>query len=148
MRKKQELKYWIFLLLFLISFKTHDKNKTISNRLENVQIVNTKFLGTFSTTTQTEETTNGTAYITYSFVIENDKATLDTNSFHEPITCNGDYKGYYKNNVLELYYDGKENNCKSKKPNFIIKKIGRNYLIKGIGGEATINEWIKLRKIK
>lgn len=36
--------------------------------------------------------------------------------------------------------------CKKSKPNYLIKKEGQEYFIKGVGGEATYNEWVKMKK--
>jgi len=114
---------------------------------ENLQTVNSNFSGDFSVTQETEETTTGTAYITYNFSIKKDKAVLATETYHEPIICNGDYKIIENNNILELYYSGDDKNCQSTTPNFKIKKEKNTYFIQGVGGEATFNEWIQLKKI-
>jgi len=127
-----------------------DKDNLPNIRIsENLQTVNSNFSGDFSVTQETEETTTGTAYITYNFSIKKDKAVLATETYHEPIICNGDYKIIENNNnILELYYSGNDKNCQSITPNFKIKKENNTYYIKGVGGEATFNEWIKLDKTK
>lgn len=95
---------------------------------------------------ETEETTSGTASITYYFNIKNNVTVLTTTTFHEPIVCNGNYKLIEKNNILELYYSGSEKNCKSENANFKIKEQNNKYFITRLGGEATYNEWIELKK--
>lgn len=128
----------------------HDNKNKFSNinQSENSNTINSKFIGHFSVTQTTEETTTGTAFIKYSFSIKKDKAILVTETYQEPIICNGDYKTLEKNDILELYYSGNEKNCKSAIPNFKIKKENNTYFIKGVGGEATFNEWIQLDKTK
>jgi hypothetical protein len=113
---------------------------------ENLQAINFNFSGDFSVIQETEETTTGTAYIAYNFSIKKDKAVLITETYHEPITCNGNYKIIENNNILELYYSGDDKNCQSTTPIFKIKKKKNTYFIQGVGGEATFNEWIQLKK--
>lgn len=151
MLKKINKLFLIKLLIFLIIIccKTHDdkKGKKINNlNLEKKEYVDSLFQGNFYVTQETEETTTGTASISYSLNVGKEKAILKTNTFHEPITCNGEYKATMKNNVLELYYSGNENGCILNRPNFQIIKEGNNYFIKGVGGEATINEWVQIQK--
>lgn len=123
------------------------KNDTIKNTTsENIKLLDSKFQGEFSATVETEETTSGTASITYHFNIKKDVAVLTTTTYHEPIRCNGNYKTIESNDILELYYAGGEENCKSKTAAFEIKKENNKYFIKGLGGEGTINEWIELVK--
>jgi hypothetical protein len=108
--------------------------------------INKKYQGKFSSTVDTDATTSGNASITYNFTISTNKVLLETSTYHEPISCNGEYKAIEKENILELYYKGNENSCKSLKPSFKIKEEGEKYYIKGTGGEATYNEWIFLNK--
>ncbi|WP_316735690.1 hypothetical protein [Pedobacter aquatilis] len=110
------------------------------------QVKKSSFDGNFSIRIETEETTTGTASITYIFEIKKDYATLTTTTYHEPIRCNGSYKTLENDNILTLKYNGKEANCKS--TTFTIKKQDNNYFIKGAGGEATYNTWLKLNKGK
>lgn len=146
------LKKWIFIIfcLFLITCKTHDDNQKQnikkSSSKEDVKLLNSKFQGEFSSKVETDETTSGTASITYLFHIKNDVAVLTTTTFHEPIICNGNYRVIEKNNVLELYYSGSEKNCKSENANFKIKEQNNKYFVTGLGGEATYNEWIELKQ--
>ncbi len=82
-----------FFLLFVCCkspYENSNKADKITNH--NTQTVYHKFLGSFSVAVATEETTAGTDSTTYLFTIERNKATLKTNTFHEPIRCNGDYK--------------------------------------------------------
>ena len=110
------------------------------------QLIESNFNGRYTVSVETEQTTTGMASISYDFTINNGKATLVTNTYHEPISCNGDYKLVEKDNLLTLFYDGKEGNCKSSEPTFTMKKKGKNYFIKGLGGEGTYNTWIKLKR--
>ncbi len=110
------------------------------------EIVQSGFDGRYKVYVETEQTTTGMASISYDFIINAGKATLTTNTYHEPIRCNGDYKLVEKDNILQLFYNGKEANCKSSEPTFTIKKEGKNYFVKGTGGEGTYNTWIKLKK--
>lgn len=145
-----KITYWhVFFLLFVYCKSPHESsNKADKITNQNIQAINHNFLGSFSVAVATEETTAGTAFITYLFTIERNGATLKTNTFHEPIRCNGDYKIIENGMSLELYYDGEEDNCKSEFPSYIIKKTHGNFLIKGIGGEGTVNEWVRLNEIK
>lgn len=149
MLKKLNIKILLFLIFPLISCKISDDNKnkpTNIHKTENSNTINPKFIGDFSVTQATEETTTGTASIKYSFSIKKNKAVLTTETYHEPIICNGDYKIIESNNILELYYSGNDKNCQSITPNFKIKKENNTYYIKGVGDETTFNEWIKLDK--
>jgi hypothetical protein len=147
-----EIKNWILILpcLFLIACNTYGDNNYTSKQSaqETVKLPSAEFQGAFSSTVDTEETTSGTANITYNFVITKDIAVLTTDTYHEPIRCNGNYKIIEKNNTLELYYSGNDSNCKSDKDSFKIKKENNKYLMMGLGGEATINEWIPCTKSK
>ncbi|MBF8458385.1 hypothetical protein IV494_14470 [Kaistella sp. G5-32] len=139
----------LFSFLALLSCKTTENKATTLNdpsSLENLQFINPKFQGQYSVKQEIEETTTGTSFITYSFSIEKDNVLLKTNTYHEPIICNGHYKAVEHNNILELYYLGNEGNCKSGTPNFQIKKDENKYFIKGVGGEGTINQWVVLQK--
>lgn len=102
------LKKWIFIIfcLFLITCKIHDDNQKQNvqkpSPKENVKVLNSKFQWEFSSRVETEETTSGTASMTYFFNIKNNVALLTITTFHEPIVCNGNYNVIEKNNVLEL----------------------------------------------
>ncbi len=103
--------------LFLFSCKTHEENKKYTTKeaaTENIRSLDSKFQGEFSSTVETEETTSGTASITYHFDIKNDIAVLTTKTYHEPIRCNGNYKAVENNGILELFYAGDEESCQSK----------------------------------
>jgi hypothetical protein len=108
--------------------------------------VPSQYLGDFSVSVETEETTTGMASISYYFTIKKEGAVLETNTYHEPIRCNGKYTITSKGSLIELYYAGNEPNCSSDGPAFEIKKEGQKYLIKGVGNEADSIEWIELKK--
>lgn len=110
------------------------------------QPIESNFNGRYTVYVETEQKTTGMASISYDFTINNGRATLVTNTYHEPIRCNGDYRLVEKDNLLTLFYDGNEDNCKSSEPAFTMKKKGKNYFIKGLGGEGTYNTWIKLKR--
>ncbi|WP_051224141.1 hypothetical protein [Flavobacterium tegetincola] len=111
------------------------------------ETVATSFDGSYKVSVETEQTTTGMASISYDFNINEGNATLTTNTYHEPIRCNGDYRLVEKDNLLQLFYNGNEENCKSSEPTFTIKKKGKKIFIKGLGGEGTYNTWIKLKKV-
>lgn len=114
---------------------------------ENEEIkIDTKYRGKFSIYVETEETISGIASITYNFNITSDTVILETNSYQEPILCNGRYKAIENENILEIYYDSDKKDCKSKKPIFYMKKEKFKYYIKGVGGEGTIKDWLELKK--
>ncbi|MCS3869686.1 hypothetical protein J3D55_002602 [Chryseobacterium ginsenosidimutans] len=129
---------------------TYDKGKTYKYHKANLAVnENNKpdtFKGNYSVYIETEATTTGMASISYSFKIQGNEAILETNTYHEPIRCNGKYLIKSNNNILELYYNDEEIDCKADSPAFYIKKEGGKYFIKGIGGEATFNEWILLER--
>lgn len=110
------------------------------------QVKKSNFDGSYTVRVETEETTTGTASISYVFEIKQQLAILTTTTYHEPIRCNGNYKAVERGNILTLMYNGKEANCKPTM--FTIKKEGANYFIKGTGGEGTYNTWVKLKKGK
>ncbi|TPG41961.1 hypothetical protein [Flavobacterium pectinovorum] len=105
-----------------------------------------KFLGQFEVSTKGELTNDGTGQTTYYFTITTNKIVLKAEAFRGDFLCEGNYKGVEKDNILEVYYNEKDDRCKQSKPNYLIKKDGDEYFIKGVGGEATFNEWIKLDK--
>ncbi|SHL10058.1 hypothetical protein [Chryseobacterium polytrichastri] len=105
-----------------------------------------KYQGDFEVSAETESTTTGMASITYYFHINDKEAFLETNTYHEPIRCNGKYLAKEKDNMLELYFNGKEANCSSDYPNFIIKIVNNKYFIQGVGNEARSIEWVKIKK--
>ncbi|MEC3875465.1 hypothetical protein [Chryseobacterium salviniae] len=107
---------------------------------------NSSFNGTFSVYVETEQTSTGKASITYNFSIKDSIANLNTNTYHEPINCNGKYRTKEKENILELYYNNGDDFCKQKLPNFIIKYEKGKYLIKGVGNEATNKDWLIIDK--
>ncbi|WP_312076142.1 hypothetical protein [Chryseobacterium sp.] len=132
---------------------TSDNGKTFKYYKASLSVISNNktsnsenFNGNYSVYVETEATTTGMASISYSFKIEGNEAVLETNTYHEPIRCNGKYFIKNHNNILELFYNDEEENCKSDSPAFYIKKEGDGFYIKGLGGEATFYEWILLKK--
>ncbi|NJM80351.1 MAG: hypothetical protein HC854_13390 [Flavobacterium sp.] len=125
--------------------KIEVKKNRLLNEEKNSQI-NVKYLGNFTITLETEATTTGMASLTYSFLISKEEAELKIISYHESLNCDGNYNILEKNNTLELYYNGETEYCKTKEPNFKLKKEGNKFFMKGLGGEATFNEWIEVVK--
>ena len=81
----------------------------------------------------------------YSFIIKMGKVVLKANSFHEPIFCEGEYKALEKNNQLEIIYAGNNPDfCKQNEANFIIKKEGNKFFIKG--SDFNTDKWLLLKK--
>lgn len=147
--KKSALRNMLFIcVFFMISCKngssagnyTQAKTKTVSIRIPEI------YYGNFTANVETEATTTGMASISYHFFITKTGAKLRTTTLHEPIQCEGSYKGHFKNDILNLFYDGMEKNCKTEEPNFKIKKVDQKFFIQGLGGEATFNEWVELKK--
>jgi hypothetical protein len=126
----------------------HEENniKQLPNQESSTTILST-FIGTFSVSVETEATTTGMTSIDYSFTITNESVQLEINTYHEPITCSGTYKAVGKKNLLELYYAGKEEFCNTERPMFFLKEEGGSLYAKGLGGEGTFNDWIKLKRI-
>ena len=56
------------------------------------------------------------------------------------------WRAIEKDNILEVYYTENDSRCRDSKPNYLIKKDGQEYFIKGVEGEATYNDWVKLEK--
>ena len=137
---------YIYALLFTIigCNAQNTLNKKESKLSSN--FISANFTGKFTKYIETEETTSGTGSITYNFIINKDKINLTTTTYQEPIMCNGKYKGVEKSNILEIYYDGDEKKCISKKPSFFVKKEKNKYFIKGVGGEGSIGVWLELKK--
>lgn len=105
-----------------------------------------KFSGNFEVGIESELTNDGTGHTTYYFTITKNGIVLKSQAFMGNFLCEGNYKGVEKDNVLEIYYNEKDDRCRQSKPNYYIKKEGEKYFIKGVGGEESINEWIKLDK--
>ncbi len=126
----------------------HEKNNIKQlPKQESSTTFHSNYIGTFSASVETEATTTGMASIDYTFTITNESVQLETNTYHEPITCNGTYKAVGKKNLLELYYAGKEEFCNTERPMFFLKEEGGSLYAKGLGGEGTFNDWIKLKRI-
>jgi|GEM_PF-6405634 len=108
--------------------------------------IDPKYHGTFSNSIETESTTTGMASIEYTFSITTKGIELTTNTYHEPIRCNGMYIAIEKEGVLELYYNGREANCDTETPLFFLKEENGDIFAQGLGGEGTYDEWIKLTR--
>ncbi|MCL9805311.1 hypothetical protein NAT51_07250 [Flavobacterium amniphilum] len=84
---------------------------------------------------------------TWNFSITEYTIILETSSYHEPIFCEGNYIYEFKNSILDLYYIGLVENCKSSAPNFRIKRDGDNYCISSPDFyDEKEGEWHKLIK--
>lgn len=121
-------------------------NDLLSDKLKKVISIAEKFQGKFIAEADGEYTENGVGHTTYYFTITKYGIVLKSEAFNGDFLCQGNYKGIEKNDILELYYDENDNRCKKGTPNYFIKKDRDSYFIKGIGGEGTIKEWIKLDK--
>lgn len=146
--QKIVIKLFSFILVFFfVNCKSEVKKKTIIEGYKTEINSNShKYQGNFTVTVETEATTSGMASLTYNFIISNDEAELKITSYHESINCDGKYKIIEKNDVLELYYKGETDYCKTKEPNFKLKKEGSKFYMKGLGGEGTFNEWIEIKR--
>lgn len=119
-----------------------------NNNIAKKYIIPFEWYGVYSKTIETDMTITGMESITYNFAITKDKILLKINTYHEPISCDGEYYAIENSNILELYYNENDALCKSEAPNFMIKKQNGKYYIKGLGGGETINEWIEVKKEK
>lgn len=131
---------------------TDDDSKTIKYYKANLSLSNNNkssnlsgIDGNYKIHVETEATSTGMAFISYLFKIKGNEAILETNTYHEPVRCNGKYLIKENNNIFELSYNDKEDNCTSSGV-FSMKKEGEKYFIKGVGGEATVQEWLELEK--
>ncbi|NRS89882.1 hypothetical protein HNQ02_002816 [Flavobacterium sp. 7E] len=122
-------------------------NLILDYKLKKTNFISKEFQGEYSVFVETEFTTNGMANINYNFTVLKDKVLLQTKTYHEPISCNGEYKAIESDTVLDLYYvENKESFCKKINSSFSIKKEDEKYFIKGVGGEGTFNDWIEITK--
>lgn len=142
---------WVFLKKLLTNKITKEgidlyTELLLPYKLKNLKAIDENYQGNFSATVEEELTTEGTGHSTYNFIISEDKISLKLDSFYGQSICEGDYKGIEENNVLELYYNGNDDRCIKLDPTYLIKKEGNKYFIKGVGGEGTFHEWIKLDK--
>lgn len=140
----------VFTSVFIFcafSCKSELKKEKIADDYKTEKTANSqKYIGNFSVTIETEATTSGIASITYTFSINGKEVLLEKTTYQEPINCIGKYTAIEKNNILELYYVGDEESCKTEDPNFKLKKEGNKFFMKGLGGEGTFNEWIEIEK--
>ncbi|MDH5034371.1 hypothetical protein [Chryseobacterium cucumeris] len=126
----------------LLAFETNLIQKEVFKNLKNNS---STYDGTHSISVETEATTTGMASISYKFDIKKNNVILSLNTYKESNLCEGKYIGIEKDNQLEIYYSGDQLNCVSIDPKFLIKKDKTQFYIKGIGGEATNNEWIMMQ---
>lgn len=139
-------------LLEKIIINIDNKEKFIYNEIEedknpNLSISN-KWYGNYKKNVETEATTTGMASITYDFSINKDGVNVKTNTYHEPIRCNGIYTAEEKEGKLNLYYAGEDETCKSDYPYFIMKIENKKIYAQGLGSINTEGEWLELEKQK
>ncbi len=123
-----------------------ESNMEQETKEEATHPIEEKYIGTFSVEVETEATTTGMASIEYTFTITSEFILLETNTYHEPIRCNGKYTAVEKENVLELYYTGNEEFCDTESPMFFLKEKRGKLYAQGLGGEGTYHDWIKLKR--
>lgn len=126
----------ISILIFVIFINCNGQSKS-----------EIKYDGVYSINVEMEATTTGMSSKTYTFNIKKDKAILSLNSYHEPLSCEGDYKIIEDKNFIELKYEGSEQIC-LKSLNYKIKEKNKFFYIMGVGGEGTNKEWLPLSKKK
>lgn len=140
-------KVLIICILSLLNCK--NSNADYDRKSENVtyNMVPKEYIGRYTVYTQTEQTSTGMASITYSIKINKSNAYLETQTYHEPIRCNGNYRVVNKKSYIALYYNGKDSLCKSPDPDFKIKKDNDKFFIKGVGNEVASLYWKELKKV-
>ncbi|MFD1605498.1 hypothetical protein ACFSJW_02770 [Flavobacterium artemisiae] len=116
----------------------------LSHKLKDIKPITEKFHGKFEAGADGEYTNDGVGHTTYYFTITADKIDLKSIAYRGDFVCEGEYKGIENDDILELYYDREDHRCKYLRPAYMIKKEGDDFFIKGIGGEGTINNWIKM----
>ncbi|CAD0224710.1 hypothetical protein [Chryseobacterium sp. JV274] len=95
------------------------------------------FKGFYNICTANERKDSIKSETCYEITIKSDLAFIDANTS----LCKGNYKiEQIQNNEINLINENHDN-C-----NFKIKKEKNTYFIQGVGGEATFNEWIQLKK--
>jgi hypothetical protein len=83
----------------------------------------------------------------WKFSIKNGLVTLVTESYHEPIFCDGNYSYEFDKDILNLYYNGPTENCRSLEPSFSIKKEKGEFFISSPDFYDTDKgKWHKLTK--
>ncbi|CAC9974702.1 hypothetical protein [Flavobacterium panici] len=118
----------------------------LSHKLKDIKPIAEEFQGKFKAEANGEYTNDGQGHTTYYFTITKNKIDLKYEAFRGDFVCEGEYKGIQNDTVLELYYDREDDRCLKLDPTYLIKRENDNFFIKGIGGEGTINEWIKMDK--
>jgi hypothetical protein len=114
-------------------------------KFNNTKDATENYDGSHSVSVETDATTTGMASISYNFNIKKGITNLSLTTYHESNLCEGKYFAIEKNNLLEVYYFGDQLSCISIDPKFHIKKEGKNFYIKGVGGEATYNQWVIMK---
>lgn len=114
------------------------------HKLKNLKPIAEKFQGKFRAEVDGEVTMNETGHTTYYFTITENQIDLKSEAFRGDFVCEGNYKGIQEDNILELYYDRNDERCIKLEPTYSIKKEGDDFFIKGIGGVARENDWIKM----
>lgn len=83
----------------------------------------------------------------WNFTITKTTVTLETESYQEPIFCDGNYSYKFDKDILNLFYNGTTENCKSSEPNFSIKKGKGKFLISSSDfGSKYKGKWLSLKK--
>jgi len=83
----------------------------------------------------------------WNFTITKKTITLETESYQEPIFCDGNYSYKFDKDILNLFYNGTAENCKSSEPNFSIKKEKGKLLITSPDfGSKYKGKWLNLKK--
>lgn len=118
----------------------------LSYKLKDSKSIAEEFQGKFKAEADGEYTNDGQGHTTYYFTITENKIDLKYEAFRGDFVCEGEYKGIQNDTILELYYDREDDRCKKLSPVYLIKKEEDEFFIKGIGGEGTINDWIKMDK--
>jgi hypothetical protein len=130
--------------------KKNTNDSILKNEDENITnneinpLIEKKFLGKYTISVETDETTNGTAIMNYEFEIFEDNIFLKIDTLHEPIKCGGQYDFKMKDGNLQLFYAGIDESCPRDYPLFEIKSERGKLFIKGIGGEGTNKLWLEL----
>ena len=118
----------------------------LAHKLKDIKPIAEEFQGKFKAEADGEYTNDGQGHTTYYFTITKNKIDLKYEAFRGDFVCEGEYKGIQNGTILELYYDREDDHCLKLDPTYLIKKEDDNFFIKGIGGEGTINDWIKIDK--
>jgi hypothetical protein len=127
-------------------FLTPARTVSVPRKQEKILPADSKWIGKYSVYAEGDATMTTVSSTTYTFEINPSGTNLTTTTVHDPIRCNGKYRIQEQNDQLLLFYDGDEPGCKSDSSSFTIKKEAEKFYIKGVGGEATFNEWVLMEK--